>query len=238
MKSNNNPGCSPILPKLLDLTALLKRTFILAIALSIACSSSGQATMLQGYVVEQASPPATPSSTTPGATQPGASHTMRAEAQSQQFINAPQAMMAPPSHVVRGNAQIDFLPEARARAMQGEWLCLTQVTQSSTAGVTPGMTVRCRVNYTRDNQGNLVENWSQDGWTPSSGAVVKLDSANITVSHVSCLPSRQGVISAQSTDVLSLLSPSTMIAEGLVNQYRDGEFIGQYRTSSMLRRAS
>lgn len=152
---------------------------------------------------------------------------------------APQAHMAPQSGSPALSAEISASAkkEARAQAMQGVWQCVTQVTGSSVPGVVPGAVVRCEVQYTRDAGGNLLENWTENGWTPSTAAVVKLDSEIITVSHVSSYASRSGMIKAQSTDAIKLVAPDTIVAQGLVNQFSDGHFVGQYRTSSVLRRA-
>jgi hypothetical protein len=153
---------------------------------------------------------------------------------------APQAHMAPQSGspMISAGISASAKKEARAQAMQGVWQCVTQVTGSTVPGVTPGTIVRCEVQYTRDAQGNLLESWTENGWTPSTASVVKLDSDIITVSHVSSYASRGGTIKAQSMDAIKLVAPGTIIAQGMVNQFTDGKFVGQYQTSSVLRKAS
>jgi hypothetical protein len=153
---------------------------------------------------------------------------------------APQAHMAPQSGSPMLNAGISVAAkkEARAQAMQGVWQCVTQVTGSTVPGVTPGTVVRCEVQYVRDAQGNLLESWTENGWTPSTASVVKLDSEVITVSHVSSYASHGGTIKAQSMDAIKLVAPGTIVARGMVNQFTDGRFVGQYQTSSVLRKAS
>jgi hypothetical protein len=153
---------------------------------------------------------------------------------------APQAHMAPQSGSPAMTAGISASAkkEARARAMQGVWQCVTQVIGSTVPGVTPGTIVRCEVQYVRDAQGNLLESWTENGWTPSTASIVKLDSEVITVSHVSSYASRGGTIKAQSMDAIKLVAPGTIVARGMVNQFTDGKFVGQYQTSSVLHKAS
>ena len=153
---------------------------------------------------------------------------------------APQAHMAPQSGPPMMSAGISASAkkEARAQAMQGVWQCVTQVTGSTVPGVTPGTVVRCEVQYIRDAQGNLLESWTENGWTPSTASVVKLDSEVITVTHVSSYASHSGTIKAQSMDAIKLVAPGTIVAQGMVNQFNDGKFVGQYQTSSVLRKAS
>ena len=151
---------------------------------------------------------------------------------------APQAHMAPQtrSTMLAGGISTGAKREARAQAMQGLWQCVTQVVGSNTPGVAVGTVVRCQVQYNRDAQGNLLESWTENGWTPSTAAVVKLDSDVITVSHLSSYPSRGGTISARSTDAIKLVAPDTIMARGTVNQFSNGQFIGQYQTASVLHR--
>jgi hypothetical protein len=169
----------------------------------------------------------------------------QSQSQSQNTSNyyptaAPQAHMAPQSvsPMISAGTSTSAKKEARAQAMQGVWQCVTQVTGSTVPGVTPGTIVRCEVQYIRDAQGNLLESWTENGWTPSTASVVKLDSDVITVSHVSSYASNGGTIKAQSMDAIKLVAPGTIVARGMVNQFTDGKFVGQYQTSSVLRKAS
>jgi hypothetical protein len=166
---------------------------------------------------------------------------MQTQSQSTYYPTAaPQAHMPPQSGspMLTAGISIAAKKEARAQAMQGVWQCVTQVTGSTVPGVAPGTVVRCEVQYKRDSHGNLLESWTEEGWTPSTASVVKLDSDVITVSHVSSYASRGGTIKAQSIDAIKLVAPGTIVARGMVNQFADGKFVGQYQTSSVLRKAS
>lgn len=41
---------------------------------------------------------------------------------------------------------------------------------------------------------------------------------------------------ARSQEHLKLLDPNTMIAESVVEQYLNGQFVGRYKTSSVLKK--
>jgi hypothetical protein len=129
--------------------------------------------------------------------------------------------------------------DARARALEGVWQSSTEVTGSTVPSIMPGTVVHSMVQYTRDVRGNLVESWCEEGWAPSSASVVKLDNAIMTTSHMSTQGARRGCSwSACTHDAFKMVSPDTMVAESIVDQYIDGQFAGQYKTSSILRKAS
>jgi hypothetical protein len=130
------------------------------------------------------------------------------------------------------------LRDARARALEGVWQSSTQVTGSTVPSIMPGTVVQSMVQYSRDAKGDLVESWCEEGWTPSSASVVKLDNAVMTTSHVSTQGGRGGSWSARTHDVFRMVSPNTMVGESIVDQYINGQLAGQYKTSSILRKAS
>ncbi len=93
------------------------------------------------------------------------------------------------------------------------------------------------VSYVPNARGQMLELCEQDGWSPTTAAVVDLSSDTILVKRTSCSASRGAAISAQTKDAMKIVSPNVIAATSLVNQYVNGAFVGQYRTQSVLHRA-
>ncbi len=127
--------------------------------------------------------------------------------------------------------------DARANLLEGNWKCVSQVVGSNVAGVAAGSVVESAVKYTRDGRGNLVEYWSQDQWTPASSAVVKLDTDLMTSTHESISPAANGAAwSARSHDMYKIIAPDRIVAQSIVEQFVNGQFVGRYKTASVLQK--
>jgi hypothetical protein len=125
--------------------------------------------------------------------------------------------------------------DARADVLEGNWKCVSQVVASNVPGVTPGKVVQSAVQYRKDGRGNLVELWFQNQWTPANSAVVKLDSDLLTSTHESTSPGNDGgAWSARSHDLYKIVAPTRIVAKSTVEQFVNGQFIGQYQTASVL----
>ena len=147
--------------------------------------------------------------------------------------NAMPAQPVPSAAATASGSSLNAI-NVRAQILPGTWQCDTHVIASSTPGVMVGAAVRCAVRYQRAADGNLIELQEESGWAPSLGAVVKLNSEVMTVTHDSVSSSRAGQINAKSLDRMRLTSPITMVGESVVTQYINGVYAGQYRTASIM----
>ncbi len=124
----------------------------------------------------------------------------------------------------------------RASYFQGLWESTTQVTASNVPAVQPGTVVHSNVQYVKDARGQLVEMWKEDGWAPSSSAMVTFNQDLAKVSHTSYSGAGRAGWSAKTNDTMKMVDPNTIIAQSVVDQYSTGHLIGQYKTDSVLRR--
>ncbi len=136
--------------------------------------------------------------------------------------------------LMQASLSADAQRNARAQALLGTWQSSTQVVGSTLPSIAPGTVVESLVQYSRDARGNLVESWCEQGWSPSSATVVNLDSAVMTTSHQSSFSGRNDGWSARTHDAFRMVSPTTMVGESIVEQYINGQFAGQYKTTSVL----
>jgi len=126
----------------------------------------------------------------------------------------------------------------QAKAVEGGWNCTSKVTASSCASVTPGTIVQSFIQYLRNAQGALVQNWQENGWTPAASKIWKLGEWTFSTNKESCYTTAQGSITARSQEKIRVVSPGEMIAESTVQQYLNGRYIGTYKTSSILHKIS
>lgn len=126
---------------------------------------------------------------------------------------------------------------ARASILEGTWQCVSQVVASNVPGVAPGNVVQSAMQYSLDRTGNMVGHWQQDQWSPASSAVVKIDSDLLTSSRESVNAGAGGrAWSARSHDMYKIIAPNKMLAQSIVEQFVNGQFVGKYKTASILQK--
>lgn len=165
------------------------------------------------------------------------------------FIVSGQAANAT---VLRGGVKVnDGLPEQsnntfalsaeqkvaqQKEAVEGTWNCISKVVASTCPAVMPGTVVHSLIQYLKNTQGSLVQQWNEAGWMPASTPVLKFTESSITTTKTSNMQGIGGGWTARSQEHLKLLDPNTMIAESVVEQYLNGQFVGRYKTSSVLKK--
>lgn len=162
-------------------------------------------------------------------------------------VNAEAAMLQ--GHVQENNFPTSSPPKpsfalsasnsnhAAARMVEGTWNCVSKVVSSTCATVMPGTVVQSFIQYMKNAQGAMVQNWNQAGWTPASSAVLKFNDTSISTSKESTFVSTGGAVTARTHERLKLVNPQTMVAESIVEQFCNGQFIGTYKTVSVLHKA-
>lgn len=215
------------------LSTKLLGTFLLASIVAPMGALSAQANMLVGGVSEN--------------DMMHRSELQTADAQlSQQVPTAAVAapVRCPAPQLISGvNRSAQAVPSVATRAVpdrasyfQGLWESTTQVTASNVPAVQPGTVVHSNVQYVKGAKGQLVEMWKEEGWAPSSSAMVTFDQDLAKVSHTSYSGGGRSGWSAKTNDTMKMVDPNTIIAQSVVDQYSTGRLIGQYKTESVLRR--
>lgn len=127
---------------------------------------------------------------------------------------------------------------AQAKVVAGGWNCTSQVVASSCPTVSPGTVIESFIHYLRNTQGAVVQNWQEPGWTPAASAIFKLSDWTFATQKESSIQTAQGRVTARSQEKLKVVNPNTMVAESTVHQYLNGQFIGPYKTNSVMHKVS
>jgi hypothetical protein len=131
-------------------------------------------------------------------------------------------------------SRTDCFPEA----YMGSWQCETIVTESAVASVLPGQKVLSEVDFLRDQNGTIVSSWKQDGWTDGQSSVTAFNTREAQMDRTSYYMAggNDGMWAARARGQFTQISPFTIVGKTVVDQYIDGQYVGRYHTTSILRR--
>lgn len=120
----------------------------------------------------------------------------------------------------------------------GDWHCVTTVVDSGVATVPAGLTMASDVQFARTADGRITANWKQPGWTETQASVTIFSAVEARVDRTNYYVADgvQGSWAARSRDQYTQIAPSAIVAKSYVDQYQDGQFIGRYRTTSVLKK--
>ena len=137
-------------------------------------------------------------------------------------------------------AQLD--PNTFPRAYQGNWTCQTTVLNSSAPAVQAGQVVTSEVTFYPTANGLIKARWTQAGWVETQSVAASFgknnDEAKSDRTTYYYSDNTQGSWAARARDQFALTAPDTIEAKSYVDQYIDGQYVGRYRTVSILKRTS
>jgi hypothetical protein len=121
---------------------------------------------------------------------------------------------------------------------EGRWRCETVVTDSAVQSIVPGQKVVCEVNFIKDASGKVQSVWSQDGWSEGQSSVTSFSSSEAQMDRTSYQTSdgQDGMWAARAKGNFTQVNGAAIIARSVVDQYIDGQYVGRYHTTSILRR--
>lgn len=130
--------------------------------------------------------------------------------------------------------QADCFPES----YEGNWRCETVVTDSAVQSVIPGQKVNCEVRFVKDAEGKVVSVWNQDGWAEGQSSVKAFNNLEAQMDRTSFQTSQggEGMWAARARGNFTQVNGAAIIAHSVVDQYIDGQYVGRYHTTSILRR--
>lgn len=128
----------------------------------------------------------------------------------------------------------DCFPES----YEGSWRCETVVTDSAVQSVTPGQKVFCEVQFVKDATGKVVSVWNQDGWSEGQSSVTAFNNVEAQMDRTSyqTVQGSEGMWAARARGNYTQVNGAAIIARSVVDQYIDGQYVGRYHTTSVLRR--
>ena len=124
-----------------------------------------------------------------------------------------------------------FAPE-----LQGTWECVSTVIDSLVDTVQPGQQVVSRLNFVKVDDGRIMARFQQPGWTETQASVTANSTASYVMDKTNYFYGDQtnGGWAARSRDHYQVVDMNKMVSESEVDQYVGGQYVGRYRTRSLL----
>lgn len=115
---------------------------------------------------------------------------------------------------------------------------MTTVVDSGVAAIPAGQVMLSDVNFARQADGRVVANWTQPGWTESQASVTSFSQTEARVDRTNYFVAKDQEQSwaARSRDQFTQTNRESITAKSYVDQYVDGQFVGRYRTTSVLQK--
>ena len=133
-------------------------------------------------------------------------------------------------------------PDSFPKAFKGDWSCQTKVVDSSAPSVAPGQIIDSEVVFYPTADGRIKARWNQAGWVETQSNAYSFgknnDEAKSDRTTYYFGDNAQGSWAARSRDQFKQSSPDTISATSYVDQYIDGQYVGRYRTVSVLKKTS
>ncbi len=122
----------------------------------------------------------------------------------------------------------------------GTWNCVTTVVNSSVNIVEIGNKTISTIVFQEDKDSNIIANWNQPQWTQSQSNIVAFNDQESQVERTNYYwgENMQGAWATRSKDTFKQVNPSYMTADSEVDQYYQGQYIGRYKTQSVLYKAN
>ena len=192
-----------------------KITILNATMLAMMGLLPAQANVLHGYLEHQAESQTAPNSTPDQAPNP-----------------------APSTDSISGAIET-LMPNSYPSGYQGQWRCVTTVVDSGVPAIPTGQVMLSDVTFARQADGRVTAAWTQPGWTESTSSVTAFSSTEARVDRTNYFVSKDIDQSwaARSRDQFTQTTRQSITAKSYVDQYVDGQFVGRYRTTSVLQKA-
>lgn len=192
-----------------------KITILSATMLAMMGLLPAQANVLHGYLEHQAESQTAPNSTPDQAPNP-----------------------APSTDSISGAIET-LMPNSYPSGYQGQWRCVTTVVDSGVSAIPTGQVMLSDVTFARQADGRVTAAWTQPGWTESTSSVTAFSSTEARVDRTNYFVSKDIDQSwaARSRDQFTQTTRQSITAKSYVDQYVDGQFVGRYRTTSVLQKA-
>lgn len=131
------------------------------------------------------------------------------------------------------------MPNSYPSGYQGQWRCVTTVVDSGVPAIPTGQVMLSDVTFARQADGRVTAAWTQPGWTESTSSVTAFSSTEARVDRTNYFVSKDIDQSwaARSRDQFTQTTRQSITAKSYVDQYVDGQFVGRYRTTSVLQKA-
>jgi hypothetical protein len=123
---------------------------------------------------------------------------------------------------------------------QGAWYCQTTVVDSTLPAVLQGQVIGSEVVFFVSKDGGIHARWNQPGWVETQSQAITFNGTEAKADRTTYYfgDNMQGSWAARARDQFAQTGPDMISAKSYVDQYLDGQYLGRYRTVSVLKRSS
>lgn len=121
---------------------------------------------------------------------------------------------------------------------QGAWYCETTVIDSTLPAVSKGQVIGSEVVFYTNKDGTIRARWNQPGWVETQSQAITFNGTEAKADRTTYYfgDNMQGNWAARGRDQFAQTGPDQISAKSYVDQYMDGQYLGRYRTVSVLKR--
>jgi len=220
-----------------------KKVLWAAAALALISPQPTQAMLLSGHLEERKEGQDSQPSTQPSSQQPGqqqAAQPAPLQSQTPQLSPLPSASLALPANQARGASRPGQPATANSFPLtyQGAWYCETTVIDSTLPAVAQGQVIGSEVVFYPAKDGTIHARWNQPGWVETQSQAVTFNGSEAKADRTTYYfgDNMQGSWAARARDQFAQTSADAITAKSYVDQYMDGQYLGRYRTVSVLKR--
>lgn len=226
----------------LKLRAKLKLSLpVILLALAVNCQPT-QAMLLSGQVEERAEalePNQTPTQI-PSQTPNQNPNQNQAQLQSQQGRpDLSGANLNRPNQATHQPSPTKPTTNSFPATYQGAWYCQTTVVDSTLPAVLQGQVIGSEVVFFLSKDGGIHARWNQPGWVETQSQAISFNGTEAKADRTTYYfgDNMQGSWAARARDQFAQTGPDMISAKSYVDQYLDGQYLGRYRTVSVLKRS-
>lgn len=152
------------------------------------------------------------------------------------YVNENHEAEAVPRTSVPLTGQVDS--QSFPSSYVGTWRSETTVVDSAIDSVSVGQKMISDIQFVRRPDGRVHANWNQPGWTETQVSTVSYSTTEASTDRTNYYYGEglRGAWAARSRDKFTQLTSDKMMAQSYIDQYIDGQYLGRYRTKSILYR--
>jgi hypothetical protein len=122
------------------------------------------------------------------------------------------------------------------QAFEGRWRCVTIVTDSTLDTVERGNEMISEIQFQRSADGKVSAQWNQSGWREAAAAITAWSPTEAQIDRTDYYfgENADGTWGARSRDRFTQVDKWKIIGQSYVDQYKNGQYLGRYRTKSIL----
>jgi hypothetical protein len=173
---------------------------------------------------------------------PASAMTLSGHLEEQKQISQDDQITGPAGAIASAPTASDLSPNTFPRSFAGSWVSETKVIDSTAPQVIAGQVIASDVIFYPTSDGRVQARWNQPGWVETQNVACSFGKNNNEAKSDRTTyffgDNAQGSWAARARDQFAQTAPDTITAKSYVDQYIDGQYVGRYRTLSVLKRTS